>query len=455
MGQGMTRRGLLRAGAAGTAVAALTPDVLAAAPPRYGDWPMTGRDLRARRWTRDAVEGLDEQWRLRLAGGVPGAPAVAGSRVFAASYGGEVVAADLRTGREVWRVQLPLASYGDSITVVGSREQGCYAGPAVAGERVIVAWDRVRCLHARTGDTLWESPALRTEESDDYFWGAPVIAGDTVLVGSGSGSELPRARGKVTAYGLHDGRLLWSTATVPEGGNGGGLIGPVSVDAGRGVVYAVTGSPYERVDGPNPGTCALLELDLAAGAIRWQDQVHEADDRGFDFNSAPVLAGRRLFATAKDGVYAWDRLDHRRLWHRQLTPAQVAPALGTAAGPTDGPEGGPIAADADHVYALSNDAARASFRAAALDPATGAVVWERDLPGLAFAAPIVAGRTLYMASAAGVLHALKTRDGSDAARPALLREPSSGAPAAARGRLVVGTGAAPYLPGDSLVCLGA
>jgi outer membrane protein assembly factor BamB len=416
---------------------------------------MTGRDLRARRWTRDAVKGLDERWRLRLAGGVPGAPAVSAGRVFAASYGGEVVAADLATGRERWRVQLPLARYGDSITVVGAREQGCYAGPAVAGNRVLVAWDRVRCLHARTGVTVWESPPLRTDDSDDYFWGAPVIAGDTVLVGSGSGSELPRARGKVTAYGLRRGDLLWSTPTVPEGGNGGGVIGPVSVDRDRAAVYAVTGSPYERVEGANPGTCALLELDLATGEVRWQDQVHEANDNGLDFNSAPVLVGRRLFATAKDGVYAWDRIARRRLWHRQLTPAETVPELGTGAGPVNGPEGGPIASDGQRVYALSNDAARGSFSAAALDPATGAVLWTRDLSGVAFAAPIVAGSTLYAAAATGVLHALRTRDGLDAAGPAVLGEPSSGAPAAARGRVIVGTGAAPYLPGDSLICLGS
>ncbi|MGH2839073.1 MAG: hypothetical protein ACRDJY_12100 [Thermoleophilaceae bacterium] len=34
----------------------------------------------------------------------------------------------------------------------------------------------------------------------------------------------------------------------------------------------------------------------------------------------------------------------------------------------------------------------------------------------------------------------------------VLGEPSAGAVAAARGALVVGTGNAPYLPGDSLVC---
>jgi outer membrane protein assembly factor BamB len=172
---------------------------------------------------------------------------------------------------------------------------------------------------------------------------------------------------------------------------------------------------------------------------------------GLDLNSAPLLLGRFVFATAKNGVWAWDRWARKRLWHRQLTPASSAP--GVPSGPTDGPEGGPLATDGLRLFALSNDGAAGSYAAAALNPLSGDVLWRQDLPGYAFAAPVVAGGALFTASAAGTMHALRTRDGALLAETEL-GDPSAGAVSSARGRVLVGVGAAPYLPGEQLVCLG-
>jgi outer membrane protein assembly factor BamB len=292
---------------------------------------------------------------------------------------------------------------------------------------------------------------LRTPASDDYFWGLPTIVGPLVLVGSGSGAELPTARGRLSAYRLRDGVLVWSTATVPEGGNGGGIIGPASVDRRAGVVYVATGSPYEAAPGPNPGTCALMALRLRDGAVLWEDQVHAGDTRGLDFNSAPVIAGRLLLATAKDGVYAWDRVRRRRLWHQQITdPFGAGDAT---AGPTTGPEGGPIATDGRRAYVLSNDAATGGCVAAALAVQDGRELWRTALPAPSFAAPALAGRALCVAAADGTLRVLDADRGRILAEAAL-GDPSAAAPAVGHGRLVVGTGAQPYLPGSSLVCLG-
>ena len=48
----------------------------------------------------------------------------------------------------------------------------------------------------RPGARSGRSDPLRTSSSDDYFWGPPVVIGGLVLVGSGSGAELPTARGR-------------------------------------------------------------------------------------------------------------------------------------------------------------------------------------------------------------------------------------------------------------------
>jgi outer membrane protein assembly factor BamB len=102
---------------------------------------------------------------------------------------------------------------------------------------------------------------------------------------------------------------------------------------------------------------------------------------------------------------------------------------------------------------LSNDAAHNSCVAAALAPATGRVLWHRRLSSFSFAAPVVAGDRLFVSGADGTLRGLATSTGKlVAAVP--LGAPSTGAPAVAEGRLVVGAGAEPFLPGHLLVCIG-
>lgn len=450
----LTRRDLLGAGA-GAACALLAADRAAAAdrfrgrrPRPGGSWTLPARDLAATR-AGDRLAGAAVQWRATFEGGVPASAAIAGERVFAASAAGAVGALALRDGRPLWRRELGTAVYGSG---AGRRELGFFSGVAVAGDRVIVASDRVHCLDAADGRTRWRSEPLRTPASDDYHWGLPTIAGGVILIGSGSGAETATARGRMTAYALADGSRLWSVATVPEGGNGGGVIGPASVDLRAGVAYVATGAPYAAVPGDNPGTCSLLALRLADGALLWRDQVHAGDRRGFDFNSAPAIAGRLLVATAKDGVHAWDRVRRTRRWHVQLTDP-LGSAAG-AAGPGDGPEGGPLALGRDAAYALSNDGAKGTCAAAAIALADGRVRWRTELPAPAYAAPALAGgETLCVASADGLVHLLDARSGRVAGQ-AGLGEPSAAAPVLARGRLVVGTGAQPFVPGSSLVCVG-
>ena len=278
-----------------------------------------------------------------------------------------------------------------------------------------------------------------------------MVAPGLVVAGSGAGSEATETRGRVTAYRVDDGALHWSTPMVPEDGNGGGVLSPVSIDLARGAVFAGTGSPYLPQPGPNPGTNTVVELSLADGDVRWSDQIHPADDLGLDINSAPVLGPGVIAVTAKDGVWAWHRRLRTRLWQRGLTPA--TPAGGGPAGPVNGPEGGPIATDGRSFYVLSNDGDAGFAVAAALNARSGTVRWRRALGGLAFAAPALADGLLCASTVAGELEVMSARDGR-LVGTAALGGPSAGAASAAYGRLLVGIGAEPFLPGGELVCLG-
>ncbi len=454
----LTRRTLLASGAAVASGAALAQAAGAVPrplrrwlgrsfPDQASSWPMPAHDLAATRNGASAVR-LAERWRADFPGGVPATAAISGDCAYVASAQGAVAALSLRDGSRRWRVELGTSTYDSD---EGPRQLGFFGGVAISPARVVVASERVHCLDRATGRRRWSSAPLRTSASDDYFWGPPANAGGLVLIGSGSGGELPTARGRLSAFRAVDGSLAWSTPTVPEGANGGGVIGQASVDQAAGLAYVTTGAPYRTLSGTNPGTCSLLALRLRDGAVVWQDQVYPGDTHGFDFNSAPVIVGPRLFATNKDGIYAWDRIRRRRLWHRRI----VDPLAGGAssAGPTAGPEGGPIASDGHRLYTLSNDGISFECVAAALSPSDGRVLWSTRLPALTFAAPALGGRRLYVAGSDGTLRALDARTGTIVAE-GTLGEPSAAAPAIAHGRLLVGTGAEPYLPGSSLVCFG-
>jgi outer membrane protein assembly factor BamB len=432
-GAPLTRRRLLATAAAGSAAAVLARPGAARAWwwQDDRDWPSAGHDLAGTRAAPVPVRrSARVRWVARLAGGVPGAAAILGRTVVAASLAGEVVALDLATGRERWRVAPPAA--------------GFFGGPAIAGDRVVVASDRAIALDLRTGRTLWTADPLRSGGADDFFWGAPTIAAGLALIGSGAAGEgaggVP-VRGRLSAYDLRTGRLRWSTPTVPPGADGGGVMGPPTVDLLAGKAYITTGAPYSGAAAL--GTSSLIEVRLADGAITWTSASGQPDD----LNSAALLLGRRVFATGKDGVHAWDRLTRAKLWHTAITPPAARP------GPTDGPEFGPLASDGRRLYALSNDGAAGTVAVAALDPRDGAILWRTVLPGFAFAAPALAGDRLYTATAAGTLHALTLRDGTPT-DAYTLNNPSASAIASASGYVLAGTGAGKDLPGDTLTAIG-
>jgi outer membrane protein assembly factor BamB len=449
----LSRRAVLAGAAGGAAALTLATSPLARANgwfPATAPWSLPGHDLAGSRSSSVRAGIGSERWRAHLPGGVTGAPLIWNRRVLAASFGGDVASFELETGRERWRDSFGTATYG---TGADARELGFFGGIAVEADRIIVASDRARCLDARTGATIWETAPLRPAGGDDYFWAPPVIAGLTVILGSGAGSEATSTRGRVTAYSLLDGRLLWSTPMVPDGGNGGGVLSQPTVDLARRIVYVATGAPYAPTATNIPGTDSLVALDLHDGHVLWSDQVHAADQLGYDLNSAPVLIGPSLVAVAgKDGFHAWDRRSHRRLWNVATTPQSPAP--GSPADPTTGPEGGPIASDGRRIYGLSNDSAAGSCVAAALDPWSGRVLWQTTLPAFSFSAPAVSRDVLAVPGSDGSLRLLAPSSGALLAELPL-GEPSSGQVSLTARKVLVGTGAAPFLPGDSLVCFAS
>lgn len=157
-------------------------------------------------------------------------------RVFAAGHGGEVIAVDLASGRNLWRTKTKVAlsggpGAGAGLVVVGSNDGDVIAlgadngterwrvrvggevlaAPAISAKAVIVRTvdGRLRGLSLEDGKEIWvdEQAVPRLSLRGNA---APVVAGDVAICGFDNG--------KVAAFGTADGEVLWEAAVAPPRG---------------------------------------------------------------------------------------------------------------------------------------------------------------------------------------------------------------------------------------------
>jgi polyvinyl alcohol dehydrogenase (cytochrome) len=291
------------------------------------------------------------------------------------------------------------------------------------------------------------------------------------------------ARGSVVAVNAKTGEIRWKTYTVPLGYTGGGVWGSnLAVDDKRNTLFASTGNNYSNAqpyapssvpnksygqcigEGGTSASCAspdnhvdsVLALDLGTGAIKWArklvvwNQFYARDGSDdwnvdclwpalgfptagpqcpsntgpdYDFASAPNLITYRtasgpktiLGAGQKSGIYyAFDPDTGALLWQTQV-------AAGSALG---GMEWG-SASDGKRIYVQNanlygiNGPGGSAGSWAALDPATGAVLWQTADPnGAIDIGPMtVANGVVFAASMGGrpdmpTMHALNAATGA-------------------------------------------
>ena len=221
-------------------------------------------------------------------------PAVSAGRVFMLGPRGRLVALDAKSGRELWRRDLPgelrlkapFYGFGASPIVAGDRvvlqvgsdaksglvafeaasgalawstqpsetkgDSSGYtmAAPAViAGEPLLVAiaHDRVLAVRARDGAVAWSHALAEPEEPTR----APLpLPGDRVLVSRGTSSLLLAVR--------RDG-ASWKTAEAWRSPRLKGGLGPTVHEAGS--LFGVSGQ-------------YLLCLDAATGEVRWREKTN-------------------------------------------------------------------------------------------------------------------------------------------------------------------------------------
>ncbi|WP_394823566.1 PQQ-binding-like beta-propeller repeat protein [Pendulispora albinea] len=436
-------------------------------------WPSGGHDIRNTRSNPAELRigphdapSLAVTWTYATQGDVSATPAVVDGAVYFPDWGGFLHKVDARTGRAIW--SRAISEY------TGTPGAIARSSPAVSNGLVYIGQHHgglLMAVSARTGDLVWR--ARLDEHPEASLTASPLVMGDTVFqpvssqeAGAAEDPNYPCCtfRGSMTAVDAATGRVRWKTYTVPENGgarggySGGSIWGAPAIDPKQRRIYVTTGNNYTvpravkdcQLAGGSPKACqspdnhvdSILALDMDSGAIAWKQGTEGFDDwtnaclPGFPPNNCPIHhgpdadlgTGAQLFtipgargprlvvgAGQKNGTYwALDACTGRIVWS-----ASVAPG-----GPLGGIMWGAATADQrifiaatnfdGRPHSLPNGTTITSGSYAALDAATGRILWQIADPsgGMGMGAVSTANGVVYAGSTSGHMYAFDARTGA-------------------------------------------
>jgi len=425
--------------------------------PGWNGWSIDARNSRQQRspgLSKSDVPRLKVKWSMTYIGGRYGQPTVVGGRLFLTSSSGRIYSLDAKSGCMRWRFDADAGvrttpvigrvmggSPSGYLMFFGDFQRNEYALDAATGK---LQWKVKLEKHPR--GTLTGAPALYKGRL--YV---PISSWEETAGGIGT-YECCTARGALAALDAKDGRLVWKTYTIeqepqPTGKNSAGtqMYGPAggavwsapTIDEKRRAIYIGTGDSYTDVK--ENGSDAIIALDLATGKVKWRNQVTENDSflmgcyrpgtancptvmgPDHDFGASPILfklpSGKDIIlAGQKSGaVFGMDPDDGKTRWRNKL-------GAGSAMG---GIEWG-MAADDKRLYVAVADLFAPPPKGKpglfALEPATGAELWNTPAPKIACgfsgrcfnaqsAAPTVIPGVVFSTTTDGHLRAYSTDEG--------------------------------------------
>ncbi|HEX6470561.1 MAG TPA: PQQ-binding-like beta-propeller repeat protein [Streptosporangiaceae bacterium] len=442
---------------------------------------------------RSAVQRLAVKWSAATQGEISATPAVVDGAVYFPDWAGFFTKLDARTGRVIWSRRV--SDYTGVAGDVSRTSPAVSHGFAYIGDQggALGAGARLVAVDVTTGRAVWTK--VVESHPTAVLTQSPIVFGGVVYEGVASQEEAAAGtagyqcctfRGSLDALDAATGRLRWKTYTVPDnGGAPGGYSGAAiwggtpAIDPAHGRIYVTTGNNYEvpqsakdcQDAGGSAADClspddhinSILALDLATGAIKWAAGPRRFDDWNggcipgfppdncpndpgpdFDFGDGPHLfaihSGGRVRevvgAGQKSGEY-WtvDAATGEVLWSAAAGPGGFNGGIqwGSA---TDGTRIYLAEADSTQApYTLKDGRTVTSGSVAALDPATGRILWQVADPagGSDTAAVTTANGVVYAGSLTGRMFAL------DATTGAVLWQFQGQGPSAAGPAVVDGT----------------
>jgi len=346
--------------------------------PKEQDWPFYGGDPGGMKYSPLTDVSTSNVTRLGVAwewsprekaldkfGTRPGnfqvTPLMIGNVLYLSTPYNRVVALNADTGREIWSFDPKAYEDGQPPNGSGFVHRGVAAWrDSNAGNKLRIFMNsryRLICLDAATGRPL-ESFGTRgiVDLSRGLVWeinkthytntSPAVVYKDLVILGNGVGDRLVYRNdppGDVRAFDARTGRQVWSFRPIPQPGEFGNdtwgndswsytghtnVWPPITLDAGRGLVYLPFGTPSNdffggRRPGANVFAESLVCLDAATGVRKWHYQIVHHGLWDYDNPSPPNLVTIRVDGRTIDAVvqltkqgfaFVFDRVTGTPVW---------------------------------------------------------------------------------------------------------------------------------------------
>ncbi|GAA0810669.1 outer membrane protein assembly factor BamB [Colwellia asteriadis] len=241
-------------------------------------------------WDRSVGDGVDDYFsRLK--------PAVAYDKVYSASREGDVIAFDIKTGKEVW--QNDLSDINNERSFWDARVSALVAGgPTVGSDKIFIGTEsgKVFALSAQTGELVWQAD-IKGEVITKPALGENILVVNT-------------ASGIMKAFDANTGEELWKVEQDVPALTLRGISAPVI--ASGGVIL-----------GTGKGEVSVYILEK--GQQGWTTEIGEASgttelERVIDVDSAPVIFGDKVYAISSRGNLVSIELQSGRIiWKRQYS----------------------------------------------------------------------------------------------------------------------------------------
>lgn len=386
------------------------------------------------------AEQLLVKWQTTTGGNVSATPAVDGSAVYFPDFAGNLFKLDKLSGEVLWQHQI--SEYNGIPGTYARTTPAMHGNLLIFGDQAgrqfrpgeaanLIAVDR------HTGDLVWKT--VLDEHPAAIITQSATVNGNIVYVGVASYEEAFAAfypgyvccsfRGSMLALNANTGAIIWKTYTTAEGFSGNAIWGSSpAVDTKRGLVYVATGNNYSAPDAflacvedagddanaqrvclepyNNNYFDSVIALNIKTGEVEWATSVIPFDvwtvsclfgfpncptpeGPDFDFGQAPMLmnvkAGKKnidlLGVGQKSGVFwALSPDTGEIVWRTQVSPGGVAGGImwGSA---FDGQRIYVSSSNSEYKSWLLPDASSTNAGIwSALDPTTGAILWQTANP---------------------------------------------------------------------------
>ncbi len=365
--------------------------------------------------TPTTVATLHAAWRFVAAkptqSGQPGAgfdasPVVVGGRVYIGAKTGLFSVLNATTGAVIWQRQLDYGSntYCPAKGITGTAS---VLPDPVTGALTVYApgAQYLYALNAATGAVQWKTaigPATADGEAHWYNWSSPTIDGGRIYMGLAANCNTQKIRGGEVQVDQHTGAVLHTWYAVPAGTIGPSVWSSPAADGTS--VWVTTGNP-------DPSAAAVYD---AFSVVRLDAKTFTKQDKwtasfpvsaDLDFGSSPTYFDATIGGVDTNLIGACNKNGTYYVW--RSTALSAGPVWQRVVGQNGGNGGGSCIASAafdgtagvlfvaGNQTTINGVASMGSVRA--LDPATGAILWQQPLACLPNGSPTLNGTTHVLA----------------------------------------------------------